>query len=115
MPQKKSPNQICHFYVAHPSHKAISNSSQATAGARSSSDDANQVAAMVQALARQNGNSQVSPETLRALVAQRPQSGDVGGDYDDQNMQSRKEAFLSKAQAGQIDDYLKSTRTAPLS
>ena len=30
-------------------------------------------------------------------------------------MQSRKEAFLSKAQAGQIDDYLKSTRTAPLS
>lgn len=93
----------------------MSSGSQATAGVRNSSDDANQVAAMVQALARQNGNSQVTPETLRALVSQRPQSGESGGDYDDQNMQSRKEAFLSKAQAGQIDDYLKSTRTAPLS
>lgn len=95
--------------------QAISSGSQATAGIRNSSDDANQVASMVQALARQNGNSQVTPETLRALVTQRPQTGESGGDYDDQNMQSRKEAFLSKAQAGQIDDYLKSTRTAPLS
>ncbi len=95
--------------------QGVSSGSQATAGVRNSSDDANQVAAMVQALARQSGNSQVTPETLRALVSQHPQSGESGGDYDDQNMQSRKEAFLSKAQAGQIDDYLKSTRTAPLS
>ena len=95
--------------------QGMGSGSQATAGVRNSSDDASQIAAMVQALTRQNGNSQVTPETLRALVTQRPQSGDVGGDYDDQNMQGRKEAFLSKAQARQIDDYLKSTRTAPLS
>ena len=30
-------------------------------------------------------------------------------------MQERKESFLTKARAGQTDDYLKSTRTAPLS
>ena len=33
----------------------------------------------------------------------------------DQSQQNGKEAFLAKARAGQTDDYLKSTRTAPLS
>ena len=36
-------------------------------------------------------------------------------DYDSQNMQSRKEAFLTAARNRQADDYLRSTREAPLS
>lgn len=40
----------------------------------------------------------------------------TGGDQDDQNMQTMKEAFLSRARTPPADDYLKSTtRTAPLS
>jgi type IV secretion system protein VirB10 len=38
-----------------------------------------------------------------------------GGDQDDQNMQAMKEAFLSRARTLPAEDYLKSTRTAPLS
>jgi type IV secretion system protein VirB10 len=38
-----------------------------------------------------------------------------GGDQDDQNMQAMKEAFLSRARTLPTEDYLKSTRTAPLS
>jgi len=73
-------------------------------------DDATQIAGMVQAISRQNGTSQVSS------VAPRLQSGGESGDYDDQNMQNRKEAFLSKARAaGQNEDYLKSIRTPQLS
>lgn len=37
------------------------------------------------------------------------------GDYESQNMQIRKEQFLQSAVAQKTDDYLKSTRTAPLS
>jgi type IV secretion system protein TrbI len=80
-----------------------------TSPVQSNVDDATQIAGMVQAISRQNGNSQLSP------VAQRLQSGGENSDYDDQNMQSRKETFLSKARAGQTDDYLKSTRTPQLS
>jgi type IV secretion system protein TrbI len=36
-------------------------------------------------------------------------------DYDSQNMQSRKEAFLTGSPHSQSDDYLRSTREAPLS
>lgn len=36
-------------------------------------------------------------------------------DQDDQNMQAMKEAFLSRARTVPAEDYLKSTRTAPLS
>ena len=36
-------------------------------------------------------------------------------DYDSQNMQTAKKAFLSSAQQQKTDDYLHSTRTAPLS
>ena len=42
-----------------------------------------------------------------------PAEGD--GESSDQSQQNGKEAFLAKARAGQTDDYLKSTRTAPLS
>ena len=36
-------------------------------------------------------------------------------DFDAQNMQSRKEAFLAAARSRQADDYLRSTREAPRS
>jgi type IV secretion system protein VirB10 len=36
-------------------------------------------------------------------------------DYDSQNMQSRKDAFLAAGRNHQADDYLRSTREAPLS
>ena len=79
-----------------------------------SGDDAAQIAAMVQGLVRQSGGpQQVTPDTVRALVGQRPQSGEETSD--DPNMQNGKEAFLAKARAGQTGDYLKSTRTPQLS
>ena len=77
------------------------------------SDDAAQIAAALQALTHQGGASQISPDTVRALVSQRPQNGDGSGDYEDQNMQNHKEAFLSKSRTSPADDYLKSTRTPP--
>jgi len=83
-------------------------------GIRSNTDDASQIASVVQALTRQNGNSQVTPDAVRALIAQRSQSAE-GDSESEPNTQSAKEAFLAKARAGQADDYLKSTRTTPLS
>jgi type IV secretion system protein VirB10 len=88
--------------------------SQAGAG-RNNGDDAAQIASMVQALSRQSSGSQIAPDAVRALVAARASSGGEGGDDADQNLQSRKESFLAKARTGQMDDYLKSTRNAPLS
>ena len=44
-----------------------------------------------------------------------PNGQSVENDYDAQNMQSRKEAFLAAARNRQADDYLRSTREAPLS
>jgi type IV secretion system protein TrbI len=66
----------------------------------------------------------VSPvEALSRALGGR-QSGDSGGsgngrtfenDYDSQNMQSRKEAFLAASRDRHEDDYLRSSREAPLS
>jgi type IV secretion system protein VirB10 len=89
--------------------------SQAGPGGRNNGDDASQIASMVQALSRQSGGSQIAPEAVRALVTARASSGGDGEDVGDQNMQDRKESFLAKARTGQMDDYLKSTRNAPLS
>jgi type IV secretion system protein VirB10 len=94
---------------------AFGGGSQAGQGGPNSGDDATQIASMVQALSRQSGAAQPGSEALRALVAARASSGGDGGDVGDQNMQDRKESFLAKARAGQMDDYLKSTRNAPLS
>jgi type IV secretion system protein VirB10 len=44
-----------------------------------------------------------------------PNGQAVENDYDSQNMQSRKEAFLAASRNRQADDYLRSTREAPLS
>jgi len=69
-------------------------------------NDLSQVAALSHALgARQGGDSVPLPNNGAALE----------NDYDSQNMQSRKEAFLTGARTRQSDDYLRSTREAPLS
>jgi type IV secretion system protein TrbI len=94
---------------------AMSNGLQTTSAIRNNGDDAAQIASMVQGLAHQTGNSQITPEAARSLLGQVPQSGERDGESPDQNMQSAKEAFLAKARTGQADDYLKSTRMAPLS
>ena len=47
--------------------------------------------------------------------AQSPPSGPTGSPCDDQNRQCQKESFLQKAKAHTVDNYLKSSRTEPLS
>ncbi len=89
--------------------------SQAGPGGRNNGDDASQIASMVQALSRQSSGSQPGADAIRGLVAARTNSGGDGNGDADQNMQDRKESFLAKARTGQMDDYLKSTRNAPLS
>jgi type IV secretion system protein VirB10 len=69
------------------------------------SNDLSPVEALSQALgARQGGSSASSPNGPAAE-----------SEYDAQNMQSRKEAFLAASRARQADDYLRSTRETPLS
>ncbi len=80
-------------------------------GARSSAaNDIAQVAALTQALA----GARRSPEQGGAAVNQALLPSQAGDDYDAQNMQSRKQAFLESARS-KGDNYLASTRTAPLS
>jgi type IV secretory pathway VirB10-like protein len=93
----------------------FSGAPQAGQGGSNNGDDAAQIASMIQALSRQGSGSQLGPDAVRALVAARTNSRGEGGDDADQNMQSRKESFLAKARTGQMDDYLKSTRNAPMS
>ena len=69
------------------------------------SNDLSQVEALSRALgARQGGDSVPLPNGQSAE-----------NDFDAQNMQSRKEAFLAAGRNRQADDYLRSTREAPLS
>lgn len=82
----------------------LGSSPQPTPSARPVSDESNQIASMIQTLTRQNGTP-----------SQRSASDSATADRDDPNMQGVKESFLAKARAGQSEDYLKFTRTAPLS
>jgi type IV secretory pathway VirB10-like protein len=91
---------------------SIRNSSASSFGAgntaptmRSGSNDPSQVEALSRALGTRQGGDSV------AL----PNGQSLENDYDGQNMQSRKEAFLAAARNRQADDYLHSTREAPLS
>ncbi len=89
---------------------------QPASNSRTNGDDAAQMASMIQALARQNGNAQITPQAVRAFLGQRSTSpASNGDDPETANAQSEKEAFLASARATQRDDYLKSTRTASLS
>lgn len=87
--------------------------SQGAAAARSNTDEGAQLAAMLQSLARQNGATPLDANAVRSLAARMNSTSETDGG--DQNLQDRKEAFLAKARAAQTDDYLKSTRTTPLS
>jgi type IV secretion system protein TrbI len=48
-------------------------------------------------------------------VQSAPSSGQTGSAYDGQNGQSQKDSFLQKTRGRTVDNYLKSTRTEPLS
>jgi type IV secretion system protein VirB10 len=73
--------------------------------AQPTSNDLSQVEALSHALgARQGGDSAASAN-----------GQPLENDYDSQNMQSRKEGFLDAARSHQGDDYLRSTREAPIS
>ena len=80
-------------------------SSFSTPPVQPASNDLSQVEALSRALgARQGGDS-----------ATLPNGQTIENEYDAQNMQSRKEAFLAAGRNRQAEDYLRSTREAPLS
>ncbi len=86
-------------------NSAASSPSPSFAASQPSSNDLSQVEALSRALGVRQS---VDPASL-------PNGQAAENDYDTQNMQSRKEAFLSGARNQQADDYLRSTREAPLS
>src|SRR5260370_3695373 len=79
----------------------------------SGADNLAQVAALTQALGGRGPNA-VSP-TLERAVSFSPAGTPNDPDYESQNMQTAKAAFLASARQRKTDDYLRSTRTAPLS
>ena len=81
-----------------------------TVGANRSEDLA-QVAALRQALGAQNADGGAAAALGKALTGS---AVGADNDYDGQNMQTRKEAFLVSARSQKTDDYLRSTRSAPL-
>ena len=84
------------------------------AGAQpSGAGDLAQVAALSQALGGRSPNA-LSPALERAVSLSATGSPN-DPDYESQNMQTAKAAFLASAQQRKTDDYLRSTRTAPLS
>jgi len=72
---------------------------------RSGSDDLFQVEALSRALGARRGGDSVGL----------PNGQPSENDYDTQNMQSRKDGFVAATRNRQADDYLRSTREAPLS
>ena len=86
--------------------KSASASGNAAPPVRSTADELSQVEALSRALgSRQGGSTSVAV----------PGSSTIETDYDAQNMQARKEAFLTAGRNHQADDYLHSIRTPPLS
>lgn len=75
------------------------------ASGMANSDGASQFGSLIRSLAGANGNANDGSRS----------AGSDAASYNDQNMQSGKESFLAKAHAAATGDYLKSTRTAPLS
>ncbi len=76
------------------------------AGIPASDNGAPQLAAIARALASANPAASGSVSST---------GGTVSSEYDGQNLQSQKESFLEKARMNVADDYLKYTRTPPLS
>lgn len=75
--------------------------------------DLAQVEALSQALSGRSTDA-VSPALERA-VSLAPARTPNDPDYESQNMQTAKAAFLTAAQQRKTDDYLRSTRTSPFS
>ena len=81
-------------------------SRSATSGIPAAESGAAQLAALARALTPgSSAGSGSIPST----------GGTVSSEYDGQNLQSQKESFLEKARMNVADDYLKYTRTPPLS
>jgi type IV secretion system protein TrbI len=77
------------------------------------SDDIAQIAALAQSLRGDGSSSREAASALqKAFSANAVGNGD--SEYNGQNMQTRKEAFLTAARSQKTDDYLRSTRSAPL-
>jgi type IV secretion system protein TrbI len=72
-------------------------------------DEFSQVAALSRDIADHTASGPLAGSAAR-LAEQRNES-----EYDAQNMQTTKAAFLAAAEQRKTDDYLRSTRTAPLS
>ena len=73
----------------------------------SNTDDLARGAALAQAVLHRSGDN-------TSNSANGPLSG-AENEYEGQNMQSRKESFLSASREPPADDYLRSTRDAPIS
>jgi type IV secretory pathway VirB10-like protein len=73
-------------------------------------DDLARIAALTQAISGRDSNA---PATMPASFPTGASRNDAG--YEAQNMQTTKAVFLAAAQKQKADDYLRSTRTAPLS
>jgi type IV secretion system protein TrbI len=76
-------------------------------------DDVAQIAALAQSLRGDGSGSREGAATLHKAFSSIG-SGNGDSEYNGQNMQTRKEAFLSAARSQKTDDYLRSTRSAPL-
>lgn len=86
------------------------NSSSAGGPQQQSKDDLARIAELSQAINGRNGNAPASEPTQFLTGGTRSDR-----DYEGQNLQTAKVAFLSAAEQQKADDYLRSTRTAPLS
>lgn len=77
-------------------------------------DDISRIAALTQAL---TGNAKKDPTTeiIQRAVSAGARQDDASDGFDAQNAQNRKEAFLNTVRTKHGDDYLRSTRVAPLS
>jgi type IV secretion system protein VirB10 len=75
-----------------------------------SNDDLARIAELNQAISGRNGNAPASEPAPFLTGGTRSDR-----DYEGQNLQTAKAAFLSAAEKQKTDDYLRSTRTAPLS
>ena len=73
-----------------------------------------QVAALSEAIAGRN-SSPPAPNASNRLAGSFTSSSANDPDYDSQNLQTAKAAFLASAQQQKSDDYLRSMRTPPLS
>ena len=81
-------------------------SRSATSGIPAAESGAAQLAALARAL---TPGSSAGSGSIPSI------GGTVSSEYDGQNLQSQKESFLEKARMNAADDYLKYTRTPPLS